>query len=98
MLTYVPRHVCSPISRARRHALIDVCSRMLTYSYVCSRLRTPFFFLLLTLFFFSMTRAWAADRKARGGLWHAAADRLFILEDLMLTVNASDLLSGVSPH
>jgi hypothetical protein len=67
---------------------------MLTYAHVCGR---PFFSLADAPFFPQMTRAWAADRKARGGLWHAAADRLFILEDLMLTVNASDLLSGVSP-
>jgi hypothetical protein len=86
----------SPISHAPRHALIGVCSRMLTYAHVCGR---PFFSPHAdTLFFFQMTRAWAADRKARGGLWHAAADRLFILEDLMLSVNASHLLSGASPH
>ena len=42
----------------------------------------------------SFSRVSPLDRKGRGGLWHHAAERLFVLEDLMLAWDLEDMVSA----
>jgi hypothetical protein len=42
----------------------------------------------------SFSRVSPLDRQGRGGLWHHAAERLFILEELMLAWDLEDIVSA----